>query len=66
MNKPLKPSDVIKDNDPRMPNRKLLLHKVDERFVYARNMNGGTREYRILRNRVYTDTKERRTGFSRL
>jgi hypothetical protein len=57
----LKVGDRIKDNDPRMPNRVLTIHQVLPNGVAVKNSMG--RVFLILRRRIYTDGKPRRTGF---
>lgn len=63
MSEELKVGDRIKDNDPRMGHRVLTIESIDVRYVSA-----GTkyRQFRILRSRIFTDDKPRRTGFSRI
>lgn len=61
----LEVGDRIKDNDPRMNGRTLKVIGLDVRYVYCERVNGGP-QYRILRNRVFTDGKARRTGFSKV
>jgi hypothetical protein len=56
----LKPGDRIKDNDPRM-DRVLSVARVSAEYVYA---NWAGRESRIRKDRIYTDGKPRRSGFS--
>jgi hypothetical protein len=52
----------IKDNDPRVAGRTLIIASMDNGYVTATNVRG--QPVRILRNRIYTDDKQRRTGFS--
>jgi hypothetical protein len=58
----LKPGMRIKANDPRQAARLLTIVRVEGRFVYATGRAGI--ESRIQACRVYTDGKQRRTGFS--
>lgn len=62
----LKVGDKLKDNDPRMGNRVLEVLKAhpDGAVIVARTPLG--REVNLLRNRIYTDGKPRRTGYSRV
>lgn len=63
MTRELQVGDRIKDNDPRMAGRApLIVRKVDGQYAYAESWRG--REFRLLLNRIYTDDKARRTGFS--
>lgn len=62
---------TIRDNDPRMPNRRLVIdsfeaHPKDSRIVRAlcRTIDRHPREYRIDTRRIFSDDKPRRTGFS--
>jgi hypothetical protein len=55
----------IRDNDPRMPNRVLQVTGFDGEYVFARFGPGfPDRMTRIRRDRVYTDGKPRRSGWS--
>jgi hypothetical protein len=65
--------DHIIDNDPRMPNRRLEIlrfeaHRHDSRCVLAVCRTVGSRfprEFRIRVDRIFSDGKPRRSGFSR-
>lgn len=57
--------DRIKDNDPRIGDRVLTVARIGGGFLWAYRAKGH-REYRIKINRVYTDGKPRRSGFSKL
>jgi hypothetical protein len=57
----LKVGDRIKDNDPRMYRRILTVRDVQEVYVYA---DCAGIPVRILRRRIFTDGKPRKTGFS--
>jgi hypothetical protein len=61
MKRELKIGDRIKDNDPRMGDRVLVITDVSEDFVTAVT---GPWVSRIQRKRIFTDGKPRRTGFS--
>lgn len=66
MNSRLKASDVICDNDPRMKGRKLLVERIECQYVYARPCaNPKAAQVRLLLNRVHTDGKPRKSGFSK-
>lgn len=57
--------DRIKDNDPRMPDRVLMVINISVLSgVYAQDRHGRCNWYR--RDRIFTDSKPRRTGFSRV
>lgn len=60
----LKVGDKIKDNDARMTRRVLEVVGLECQYVMAKNVMNRT--VRILRNRIFTDTRERKTGFSRI
>jgi hypothetical protein len=54
--------DKIKDNDPRMAGRTLtIVDAADPHYVKAAHAG---RFFSILRRRIYTDGKPRRSGFS--
>lgn len=57
----LKEGDRIRDNDPRMPNRVLVISRVDEHKVTAQDRIG--RSFGIQRRRIYNDGKPRKSGF---
>lgn len=58
----LKVSDQIKDNDPRTSNRVLTIKVLHPYGVVAHNVRG--RPFSILKRRIHTDGKPRRSGFS--
>lgn len=60
----LTPGDRIKDNDPRMPHRILTITDLLPNGVVARDIRG--REFGLLRHRIHTDGKPRKSGFSLL
>jgi hypothetical protein len=57
--------DILMDNDPRMPNRGLHIVALNDEFAYCLALHSG-RECRIRRDRIYTDGKPRRGGFTRV
>ena len=61
----LKPGDRIKDNDPRVSFNRIL-EVVEILPNGATVLDGNGRRFRLLRNRIFLDSKPRRTGFSRL
>lgn len=63
----IKPHDIIKDNDPRTDGRLLEVVEVGDRYIYAVSavlQRPPLRKHRILKNRIHTDGKLRRSGFS--
>jgi hypothetical protein len=60
----MKIGDSIKDNDPRMygGKRVLTIIEIDETHVTAQQ--NALRPVRIRKDRIYTDGKARKTGFS--
>jgi hypothetical protein len=54
--------DRIKDNDPRMPNRVLVIVKFESGYVVTSNRDGRT--IRVRKDRIHRDGKERRSGFT--
>lgn len=61
--------DTIRDNDPRMPNRKLKIIGFKQLRPYrikavCVSLDRLRREFTIDVTRIYTDTKPRRSGFS--
>lgn len=59
----LKIGDRIKDNDPRMGSRYLRVKELLPNGVLAEHPISG-RVFAILRRRIHTDGKPRRSGFS--
>lgn len=56
---------LIKDNDPRMPNRILQIRRVENGFVFASKRRDQTTGLtRIRMDRLHTDDKPRRSGWS--
>lgn len=54
----------IKDNDPGIPNRILVVTAIDKTYVYAqRGMSDGSFKTRIKLDRVFADDKPRRYGW---
>lgn len=63
MPRELKPGDRIKDNDPRMTNRVLVVGTVGTHSCTAKNIHGG-KQTTISLDRIHMDEKPRRSGFS--
>lgn len=61
---PLTVGDRIYDNDSRMTARVLRITEINGDRVIA--IDRGGRSFRILRKRIYTDMRFRKTGFSRM
>jgi hypothetical protein len=61
----LKVGDRIKDNDPRMVGRKLIITAVYEISVRARGLESNI-EVSIRKDRIHQDGKPRRGGFDLL
>ena len=59
----IKCGDLLRDNDPRMPNRKLIVIKQDGRIVICRELGTGKR-IKLSVDRVFTDGKPRRYGMN--
>jgi hypothetical protein len=59
-----KVGDKIVDNDPRVPNRTLIIERVDGRYAYCRNEMPSFPSVRILLKRIFTDSRKRKSGFS--
>jgi hypothetical protein len=65
-------NDIIKDNDPRCPNRVLIVESFDgpEHVRARRILSDGTRctypkkGFRIKLTRIYADGKKRKGGFN--
>ena len=62
----MKRHDVIKDNDPRMINRVLVIERIDGQYAYCCNIHCSSDKTRININRIfkYEDDKTRRSGFT--
>lgn len=62
----LRVGDRIRDNDPRMynGNRSLVVGAIAGEYVWADQNGQSAWRVRILKRRIYTDGKTRRTGFS--
>jgi hypothetical protein len=56
------PADLIKDNDPRMGDRVLMVIKADGDRIEVVNTSG--RRFKISRKRIFFDSKPRRYGFN--
>jgi hypothetical protein len=61
----LQVGDRIKDNDPRVGDRVLVITEILPNGVAAKSVYG-QRIFCILRRRIYTDGKPRRNGFDLL
>jgi hypothetical protein len=63
MSREIRVGDRIRDNDPRMGDRVLeVWSTLGDTRILARDRIGA--RYRILRRRIYTDGKPRKSGFS--
>ena len=63
MSREIRVGDRIRDNDPRMGDRVLEVWSIlGDTHVLARDRIGA--RYRILRRRIYTDGRPRKSGFS--
>ena len=60
----INPGTKLKDNEPHMTNRILIVEEVSDRFVFCRNTLPSFPKVRIDKNRIFTDGKPRRSGFS--
>ena len=62
----MKRHDVIKDNDPRMPNRVLIIERIEGQYVYCCNIHCPSDKTRININRIFKFEygKPRRSGFT--
>lgn len=60
----LEVGDRIKDNDPRMPHRHLVIQSITDTHVVAKDTV--SRTFKIRRKAIFLDAKSRRTGFTRL
>lgn len=60
----LKVGDTLKDNDPRMENRVLIITELLPDAVMVTDTGG--RLFRCLRRRIHTDGKPRKSGLSLL
>lgn len=56
----LKIGDRIKDNDWRMGKRELVIIELNDKYAICNS------QIRLMRERIFTDTKVRKTGFSRI
>jgi hypothetical protein len=58
----LKPGTILKDNDPRVPEgmKVVVICNEGDRVLCQR----GSRQVRIAADRIYTDGKPRKSGFS--
>lgn len=64
----MKIGNTIKDNDPRMTGRRLEITALSDTHAFAKRVGltgrGSGREFRIRLDRIHTDGKQRRSGFS--
>lgn len=58
--------DVIRDNDPRMPGRFLVVKEVEATCVWAQATRGTGKFHRVSLKRIHTDGKPRKSGFDLL
>jgi len=61
----IKPGDVIRDNDPRENGRTLTVELVEGGYAHCSRSPWSTYRTRIRLDRIHTDGKPRRSGFSR-
>ena len=59
----IKPGDTIRDNDPREDGRTLTVERVEAGYAHCASPCSAHRT-RIRLDRIYTDDKPRRSGFS--
>ena len=64
----IKPGDIIKDNDPRENGRTLTVEHIEGGYAHCcrRSLRPTHRRTRIRLDRIYTDDKPRKSGFSRI
>ena len=60
----IKPGDKIRDNDPREDGRVLTVEHVEGGYAHCYRSSQSTYRTRIRLDRIYTDDKPRRSGFS--
>ena len=60
----VKKGDRLKDNDPRMPNRVMVIYSVSEARVFLRNPNIEWDRTSVRRDKIYPAGKTRRSGWS--
>ena len=60
----IKPGDTIRDNDPREDGRVLTVEHVEGGYAHCYRTPQSTHRTRIRLDRIYTDDKPRRSGFS--
>lgn len=60
----LEVGDRIKDNDPRMPHRHLVIQSINDTHAVAKD--SVNRNFKIRRSAIFLDEKVRRTGFTRV
>lgn len=66
MGEEIKRGDLLRDNDPRMPNRVLGVIGFDNKGRAIACRADGSGKVCIALRRIYIDEKPRRTGFSRV
>lgn len=64
MGSELKVGDRVRDNDPRMTPRTLIVDRIDGERVWLRGNLARQAQTIISRNRIFTDGKTRRSGWS--
>ena len=60
----IKPGDKIRDNDPREDGRTLTVEHIADGYAHCYRSPQSTHRTRIRLDRIYTDDKPRRSGFS--
>ena len=60
----IKPGDKIRDNDPRESGRVLTVEHIADGYAHCYRSPQSTYRTRIRLDRIYTDDKPRRSGFS--
>lgn len=65
MTDPITYDSRVRDNDPRMPDRVLQVTGFEGNYVFAKIRSGQPGKLaRIRRDRIYTDKKPRKSGWS--
>jgi hypothetical protein len=60
----MKEGDKIQDNDPRMYSGNRVLKIIEIGEIYVTAQQGDLRPVRIRKDRIYSDGKQRRSGFT--
>jgi hypothetical protein len=60
----IKPGNIVKDNDPRERGCIAYVVRVTETHAHLRRASG--RETRVRLDRIFTDEKDRRSGWSKV